>query len=460
MIYLIAVSGQPCTDGPRSRGFAYTEGVRGGHLLLVASALFAPPSPDPSHVLAQARDKIVANRSRLPNYICRQTVNRSYFRSPKQSVSFPACAESRAGQEVRDSQLSIYLTDRFRLDVKVSGGVEIGSWAGSSKFADNFDFIGRGPFGTGAFGTFLSNIFDNSVTSFSYKGVVMSDSGDLYEYGFQIPRAASHYLVKAGADWQAVAYEGEADIDPHSLDLRHLRVRSNSLPAASEACTVATDVEYAMAQLNRGDFLLPRHSRLHIVTASTDEDDIDTTYSACREFQSESTVSFVENAQAGTAAKSQRNSPAGLPPGLSILLALAEPINTDNAAAGDVVLERVRKAVRANGSKEVLIPAGTTVRGRIVRMQHWIQPPPQFTISIQLETWESGGVSVPIFAKPDHSGIAFAPSAPTHGVPTYLPAAAYSPRVRAYAITTDRVRYVLPRGFQSNWITVAPSADQ
>jgi hypothetical protein len=267
-------------------------------------------------------------------------------------------------------------------------------------------------------------------------------------------------VVKAGADWQAVAYEGEVDIDSLSLDLRHLRVRSNSLPAESEACAVATDVEYAMAHLNRGDFLLPRHSRLRIVTANTGEDDIDTTYSACREYQSDSTVSFGENAQAGTAAKSQRNSPAGLPPGLPILLALAEPINTDIAAAGDVVLERVRKAVRANGSKEVLIPAGTTVRGRIVRMQHRIEPPPQFTISIQLETWESGGVSVPIFAKPDHSAIAFAPSAPTEGVPIYLPAAANSLRVRTYAITTARARYVLSRGFQSNWISMAPSADQ
>src|SRR5258708_529689 len=101
------VSGQPCTDCPRSRAIAYTEGVRGRHLLVVASALFASPSPDPSHVLAQARDRIVASRSRLPNYTCTQIVNRSYFRSPKQPVSFPGCAESRAGQEVRESQLGI-----------------------------------------------------------------------------------------------------------------------------------------------------------------------------------------------------------------------------------------------------------------------------------------------------------------------------------------------------------------
>lgn len=435
--------------------------MRGGFLFLVAGVLSAQATPDPTQVLAQARDKIVESRPRLPNYTCVQTVDRSYFRRAVQPNPFPSCSQMQAERDSRQADLDLYLTDRLRLDVKVSGGVEIGSWAGASRFDAKsiFEVVGKGPFGTGALGTFLSDIFDNVGTAFAYNGEVLSDAGKLYQYSYQVPLGASHYLVKAGRDWPAIAYEGDVTIDPHSLDLRRLVVRGDTLPVATEACAVTTSADYARIRIGATDYLLPQRSRLHIVTVSTDEDDVVTTYTGCREYQSESIIHFEDDTAIAGAKKAGAAAPAHLPAGLPISLELVAPIDTDVAAAGDVVMEKLRQPVLANGSKEVLVPAGAMVRGRIMRMQHWMMPPSRFDIAIRLETWEAGGVSAPLSAEPDRSELARNAGGSKRGVPIYLPPAGQPPTIRTYVFSTDKKRYVVPRGFESKWITVsAPAA--
>lgn len=425
----------------------------------MAGVLLAQAPPDPTQVLASARDKIMESRPRLPNYTCVQTVDRSYFRRAVQPNPLPSCSQMHAEEDTSEHQIDLYLTDRLRLDVKVSAGAEIGSWAGASQFDAKsiFELVSTGPFGTGALGTFLSDIFDNGGASFVYNGEVLSDAGKLYQYSYRVPLGASHYQVHTRRDWQAIAYEGEVGIDPQSLDLRHLVVRSNHLPVEAEACAVVTSADYARIHIGATDYLLPQRSRLHIVTVSTHEDDVVTTYSGCREYQSESTIHFGDDqATAGTTKKAA--APASFPAGLQISLASLAPIDTDVAAAGDTVMQKVRRPVHAKGSKEVLIPAGATVRGRIVKMQHWMMPPNRFDIAIRLETWEAGGVSSPLYAEPDRSELASA-GARRRGVPINLPPRGQLPTIRTYVFVTDAKRHVIPRGFESKWTTTsAPSA--
>jgi hypothetical protein len=431
--------------------------MRGGFFFAVAGVLSAQALPDPTDVLARARDKIVESHPRLPNYTCVQTVDRGYFRRAVQPSPFPPCSQMHAEEDAAHAfQIDPYLTDRLRLDVKVSAGVEIGSWAGASQFDAKsiFDLVGRGPFGTGTLGSFLSDIFDNGGTSFAYNGEVLSDSGKLYQYSYQVPLGASHYLVKAGRNWTAIAYEGEVSIDPHSLDLSHLVVRSYHLPVETEACEVVTRADYARVHIGAGDFLLPQRSRLHIVTVSTNEDDVVTTYSGCREYQSESTIRFEGDPAITAGNKTEAAHAARLPAGLPISLELIAPIDTDVAAAGDVVTEKVRKPVRVKGSKEVLIPAGAMVRGRILKMQHWMMPPNRFDIAIRLEAWEAGGVSAPLYAQPDRSETAPEAGMRKRGVPINLPPAGQLPTIRTYVFFTDAKRHVMPRGFESKWLTV------
>ncbi|MBZ5590629.1 MAG: hypothetical protein LAP39_00220 [Acidobacteriia bacterium] len=434
--------------------------MRAGIFFAVAGALCAQSAPDPTDVLAHARDRLVDRSERLPNYTCVQTVNRKYFRRPKQAQPVPACSEVELG--VRPAYpLQLYMADRLRLDVKVSRGNEIGSWAGASQFDSKsiFDLVGGGPFGTGALGTFLSDIFTGGAARFEFDGERPVDDATLYQYGFRVPLSASHYLVHAGHDWQPVAYDGMVRIDPHSFDLRHLLVHTSELPFEAETCEAATNVDYERVRMSTGDFLLPQQSQLHIIMTANYETDTTTTYSGCREYHGEATIRFGDEPPAtATGQKTKTADPLTIPAGLPVSLTLTAPIDTDIAAAGDLVVEKVRKPVRAHGSDKVLIPAGAAVRARIIRMQHWMDSPDRFDIAIRLETWEADGIALPLFAKPDREEILQRAGAPRQGKPIILPAAGQPVTVATFVFTASRGRYVVPRGFQSNWITIVAPA--
>ena len=432
--------------------------MRAGVVFAVAGALCAQSPPDPTDVLAHARDNILARRHQLPNYICVQTVDRKYLRPSMPPQPVPSCSQMLEEEKNADSR-QLYLTDRLHLDVKVSHGNEIGAWAGASQFDSRniFELVGSGPFGTGAFGTFLSDIFAEGSASFEYEGEKPAGGrADFYEYSFRVPLSNSHYSVVVGHDWHTLAYDGLVRIDPQSFDLRYLLVRVSELPPESETCEAVTSVDYARVRMGTGDFLLPRQSRLSILMTDSTENDITTTYAACREYHGEATIYFGdEPAAMAPGQKREATTPGTLPAGLQLSLILTAPIDTGTAAAGDVVMERVRKAVRVPGSEEPLIPEGATVRGRIIRMRHWLYSPSRFEIAIRLETWEMDGVSIPIYAKP-LSGYEIANSRLLrHRIPIVLPPAGLPASVATFVFEASRDRYIVPRGFESNWITTA-----
>ena len=83
-----------------------------------------------------------------------------------------------------------------------------------------------------------------------------------------------------------------------------------------------------------------------------------------------------------------------------------------------------------------------------------MMPPNRFDIAIRLEAWEAGGVSAPLYAQPDRSETAPEAGMRKRGVPINLPPAGQLPTIRTYVFFTDAKRHVMPRGFESKWITV------
>jgi hypothetical protein len=430
--------------------------MRAGVLLAVAGALCAQSPPDPTEVLSHARDHVFERRDRLPNYTCVQTVDRLYLRPAADPELVPSCSQMRDRKKNAGGR-RIYLTDRLHLDVKVSRGIEIGSWAGASQFDSRniFELVGRGPFGTGALGPFLSDIFTEGSASFEYDGEKPSGSDKLYEYRFQVPASTSHYSVEVHHEWHVLAYDGLVRIDPQTFDLRYLLVRASELPPESETCEAVTSVDYDTVQMGTGSVLLPQQSRLHILMMDSSESDIATKYAGCREYHGEARIHFGDEPAAITTGQTAGAAPpVMLPAGLAISLALAAPIDTDTAAAGDMVVEKVRKAVRGHKSDEVLIPEGAIVRGRIIGMRHWLDSRRRFEISIQLETWEASGASTPINAKPatDYAAV----NSGFHGrIPIVLPPSGQPAGVATFAFAASGDRYIVKRGFESKWVTVA-----
>lgn len=422
--------------------------MRGALILAAAMALFGQTPVDPARTLARARDKFLDSTQRLPNYTCVQTVNREYFRPAKPRLPRPSCDQMIEERRRNSPARKLEATDRLRLDVKVSDGTEIGSWAGAGPFDSRgvFDLIGGGPFGTGPFGTLLWDIFASGGARFQYVGEDRASGATLFEYRFEVPSDASHSYIKAGAGWVATAYDGSVWIDPGSLDPMRLSVRSGELPPETGGCELATTVDYQRLRIGTRDFLVPRQSAFHVLMRDNAETEVRTSYSSCREYVGEATLHFGEDVSL-PAAQEPKAARVSLPGDLSVSLAFASPIDTDTAAAGDVVVATVLDPVRAPRSKQVLIPAGATVRGRITKMQHWLSSPAHFWIAILLETVEINGVPSPFHAKREGS---------EGGPAIFLPLAGQPPNVACFVFFSSASRHVVPRGYRSNWTTLAP----
>ena len=432
-------------------------------IAVAAIAIWAQTPPDPTDVLVHARDSLIERSKRLPNYTCVQTVDREYFIRSRVQDPRPSCDQISAEARKKSYALKLNVTDRLRLDVKVSGGEEIGSWAGANRFdsRDIVDLVG-GPFGSGQFGPLLNDVFVNDGTAFQYVGPEPGNRGTQFHYRFQVPVEASHLMIHEARarDWSSTSYDGELWIDPASFDVQRFSMRTNELSPETNACEARMISDYARVHFDSGDFLIPQHSALRFLMRDTEETEVTSRYSGCREYRGQATLRF-NDAPALNAAESKAAHPQKpLPPGLKITLAFASAIDTDTAAAGDAVVAKVRKPVRDERSKEILIPAGATVHGRILQMEHWLAPG-SYHLAILLEALDVDGVSSPLYARldrPDELRSAQGTSSGLRqrGTTIVLPPIGRPMTVGTFVFRTRNRRLVVPPNYQSTWTTTLP----
>lgn len=437
-------------------------------LAAVAAAVAHPQERalrTPDEVLAAAREKLDLMTRRLPKYACVETVERSYFRRANPALPRPDCDRIAGDKKRGRYKLKLDFMDRVRLDVAAAEGQEIYSWAGASRFDSNDigRIVGEGPTGTGAFGTYLIEVFDNEGAHFQYLGERPLDGRSFFEYRFQVPRDASHYRVRTREGWYITAFDGSFQIDPESAELRRLTIRTDELPPETTMCEAASILDYRRVRIGEGDFLLPLESQLQIVQRDTGETISVTTFSACREYHAESTIRFGAGVEeAGFAAHPDGRAPAALPAGLTVPLALAAAIDTATAAAGDTVLAMVAHPVREPKTKATLIPAGAMVHGRITRMRRKFGSAPGFVISISFDTLELNGVASPFCAILDRSEEWQIARLLNRGIPRRIELPPPPPGLTGIGgsllFPTAASHHRVPAGYQSKWLTVEPAA--
>ncbi|MGD1094264.1 MAG: hypothetical protein ABSB35_20040 [Bryobacteraceae bacterium] len=322
-------------------------------LSIVAIALLnAQPAQDPADVLAQVRDKLMPRLPSAPRYTCIATINRSYYSRKNPPLTRRSCEQILEDKKRGRTKLQLDKTDRWRLDLTLTQGHEIYSWAGPGAFSRSVEeFEQSGPAGTGVLGPHLHEIFSEPAVQFR----VLGQNDKNIEYGFRVPIEASSYLIWAGSRWRETGYDGSFVIDPGSLELRRLTLGTGELPPETSACEESKILDYPSG--GTGVFL-PNRAESHFVMRDTTETESLTTLSDCRE----STEKVAERP------------PELIPPlpaDVPFKLELTTSIDTSTAAAGDVVTARLPEAMnRPPKFQEELMPKGAILTGRIMRMEH------------------------------------------------------------------------------------------
>jgi hypothetical protein len=401
---------------------------------------------DPETVLQGTRERILADLARLPRYTCVQTITRRYF--------YPASSDSRSCQELitahdrRKGEVHTRAWDRLKLEVAIVEGNSVFSWVGASEFGENSldEFAGRGPLGSGDFGSFLDSVFRHALIHFQNEDTLQGRR--LLEYAYEMPVNLSGYLVRDGSEWVPTAYRGSFLLDPDAMDIVRLTVRTAELPKTNPSCQANTETHYQRVAIHDRMILLPQETRLSAVDRDGSESFNVTTYESCREYASKSRVLASAPSEAPTEAATPP--PPVVKPvsaGLSFSCRIVTPIDSETAAAGDPV-EAVLRSPLHDKQANLLLPVGSRLHGRLMQLEHRSGAFNTVRLAVEWESISDGTREIPLRAQPDLTSR-------TGPLSVVMDVLSLGPRT--FVFRTDHLRL---QNFDWNWITVTRTVDK
>jgi hypothetical protein len=354
--------------------------------------------------------RVAENLARLHRYTCVETVERSVF-EPRLVGS--SCANVIAAPGSRTSMRVLRSRDRLRLDVAVGDTGEMVSWAGASRFETRsvVELVDTGAIGSGAFASFLSNIFGSDPEEITYAGLRNTPGGTIALFDFRVPLATSHYYFRSTGNARvATAYRGSFGAEPESGDLRRLDVQTVDLRSGN-ACLVTDAVEFERFQLGQKNLVLPKTSSMDVLYADSSETLNQTTFGPCREFTGESSIHYGDagDGEAHRALTVAGPGPQPLPAQTRLRIRFYPPVDSATAAAGDRFVGVVMYDVKDKDGT-VIVHVGDKLHGRILLFEQELGARPGWTVRILPETIERNGIEQSVALRPLDDGLRTGPA--------------------------------------------------
>ncbi len=431
--------------------------------LLILGSIPIKAQDDPTETLLKIRKRVEDSISRLPRYLCTETVDRESF----EIDPLPHRGNDNVCQELIETlaksnkALRLQSSDRLRLDVALSSRTEMYSWVGEGRFDDRAlsEIVGQGTTSTGAFGTFLHAIFVANSASFQFKGAAEDNGRHVLNYGFVVPVARSGYVVSNNIISRLTGYTGTFSVDAQTLDLLRLEIQTDVLPPELQVCSTHTVLDYTRIQMSGVDVLLPSEVTVRILGSDGRESCNRTVFRGCHQFLGESKLIFDDRGvdpdkEGAMAAKTWK---VELPLGLRVSVALAQAIDPASAAAGDPIEGRLTHSIKVPDSG-LVIPKGTPVNGRIFGLTLIHSRETELELGLQWESINLNGVNLSLrlaerSVASSSAGIGFG-----HGRWPDVNSMTRSeqPGITFFLFPKVDVGYRIPAGFEAEWVTLRP----
>lgn len=353
-------------------------------------------------LLSRIRAHIADHLTKLPNYTCLQTIERSRRRAPSNRYE---------------------LVDTIRLEVALVGNRELFAWPGAGEFEEKElrEMVHGGATGTGNFALHAYSVFLSNAPTFTYAGEETRDKRRTFRFDYHVPFISSGYRLRIPPHEAIVGYQGSFWADAETLDLVRLEVHADKIPPHLGLLSAFDAVDYARVPIGDKDFLLPRASELVMLDVNGNESRNRVLFTDCRQFTGESVLTFAEpppaDREAGLEAALRE---IEFPAGLSLELRLRDEIDSEKSFVGDPVSAVVHSDVRRDGA--VVVPKGARVLGRITRLQRGPGPRAHFIVGLRFFTVEFDGGRGRFLARLEEAGPTFLSNlsledaSPGHGV--------------------------------------------
>lgn len=355
-------------------------------LALTVAPFWAQPQPAPADLLDRFRASIRETLRQLPDYTCQETIQRS--RRPVKGSGFQNL-------------------DTLRLQVALINRRERYSWADATQFEDRElrELIGKGVISTGGFASHVAHVFLSRAAQFQRKGQEEMQGRPAVRFDYEVPVEHSTFKVSVPPEETEVGVRGTFWVDVETLDLLRLEVHADEVPTELGISEVRETIDYARTPIGDGTFLLPVSSTLLVTDLQSEEHRNQASFSACRQYKVESNVRF-----AGEETSPEKPAPSvaptaisrDLPPRLLLEIELEQDITPEKSALGDSIRAVVSKAARV--ADQIVVPVGSVVHGRLVRLEKEARPFLHYIVGLELHTLQLGDSRVELFATLQDAG--------------------------------------------------------
>jgi hypothetical protein len=304
--------------------------------------------PPDLEALTKIRMRMLFNLAHQPNYTCVETIER-------------------AARLKLTGKLKII--DTLRLEVGLVDGRELFAWPGSKKFEDTdlTQMVTTGAIGNGNFGIHAQALFGSRSATFHYVGEEDFQGKKAIHFDYKVPQMLSGYHLRVSTASAIVGYHGSFYADPATFNMERLEVIADDIPPDLMLAATYDKIDYAVARIGEGDFLLPSQSELSMIGTNGREEHNQVKFTACRQFSGESVLTFDDAPDRKPDAAPIPAREFNLPTGLDVELVILKEVDFRTAAVGDPVLARVDHDVKEKGV--IVIPKGATATGRITRLE-------------------------------------------------------------------------------------------
>jgi hypothetical protein len=297
-------------------------------------------------LLARVRTHMASLLSRLPNYTCLQTIERTE----------------------RTQKGKTRLIDVIRLEVALVDGKELFAWPGSKKFDDTSitDMVKGGAIGNGNFAMHAKAVFQSRAPRFQFAGSsIGADGKEKYKWDFFVPQNLSGYQIGNFIEHATIGYHGSFWADPTTLDVTRLEVYADDIPRNLKIGSASDAVDYQSVKLGEEAFLLPARSELSLSDIGGVQHRNRTNFSSCRQYTGESTISFDDLPRAEAVREPERS--LVVPLHLRLEVALETPLDDESSAIGDPVIALLKRPVKLGSG--LTAPKGARLHGRVTHLR-------------------------------------------------------------------------------------------
>jgi hypothetical protein len=395
-------------------------------VLLLAAAVCADELPQ--HVIQLARLKANMKRelNTLPDYTCLSVTDR-YRQGPKD-------------REIRH-------VDQVRLEVAFVGGKELFAWPGESSFQTETPamMIGSGMFGTGDFMSHARSVFLGGYAVIRFAGETDMLGQNLLRWDYTLSPNFANYMVGYASLNANSGSVGSFWVDARTLDLHMLEVRTDGLPPTFPVKEVRTLISYARTRIGNREILLPERSVTTMTEANGAVGENHMEFSHCRQYGVQSAIRF----EPEPAAESIDRTPEPavpreitIPANLRITVSLSTPLDSSTSTVGQPIEAVVTADVFDR--KNVAIPKGAVLSGRLRRIERNPGSPPYFVVGLEFTDLRFEGKHARFFGSLISLSKKTAQSGLTYRV-TELPG------VGTFVLEGDSFQLV--KGLESTWNT-------